>query len=760
MTITAQDIIDFMMEKAYKPMSYGELEVHFQINDAEQFRAFLKLLNQLEHEGKVIRTKTERYGVPERMDLIRGKLQAHAKGFGFLIPEDREQTDVYIHANDLKGAMNGDLLLVRVTSKSQAGGRLEGEVVRIVQRANTKIVGTFQDKEVYGFVVPDDKRLTRDIFIPQGKFGGAVDGTKVVVQIVNYPEGGRAAAEGEVIEVLGHKDDPGVDILSIIRKHALPEKFPDDVLAEADAVHETVQPADLKGRRDLRNQLIVTIDGEDAKDLDDAVNVVRLDNGNYKLGVHIADVGYYVKEGSALDREAFSRGCSVYLVDRVIPMLPHRLSNGICSLNPHVDRLTLSCEMEINPQGQVVGHDIFSSVIKTTERMTYTNVRKILVDADPELLTRYDKLIPMFKLMEELAEKLRGKRFARGSVDFDLDEAKVVVDETGKPTEIVKRERSVAEKLIEEFMLAANETVAEHYFWLKVPFLYRIHENPDQEKLGRFMDFVANFGYMVRGGKTSVIHPRSLQTLLEQIHGTPEQTVIGTMMLRSMKQAKYDANNLGHFGLAAEYYTHFTSPIRRYPDLVIHRVIREVILGNNKLSDERDAYLAEQMPAIAQQASERERVAVDAERDTDALKKAEFMLDKVGQEFEGIISSVTSFGMFIELANTVEGLIRLSALSDDYYHFHERQMALIGERTSKIYRLGDTVKVRVARVNLQDYTIDFELLDQKGKAPRKSRFDEIKASLTQDRDKPSSGKQNRKGKSNGQVPFYKKKKKR
>jgi ribonuclease R len=656
--------------------------------------------------------------------------------------------------------MNGDLLLVRVTSKSQAGGRLEGEVVRIVQRANTKIVGTFQDKEVYGFVAPDDKRLTRDIFIPQGKFSGAVDGTKVVVQIVNYPEGGRAAAEGEVIEVLGHKDDPGVDILSIIRKHALPEKFPDDVLAEADAVHETVQPADLQGRRDLREQLIVTIDGEDAKDLDDAVNVVRLDNGNYKLGVHIADVGYYVKEGSALDREAFSRGCSVYLVDRVIPMLPHRLSNGICSLNPHVDRLTLSCEMEINPQGQVVGHDIFPSVIKTTERMTYTNVRKILVDADPELLTRYDKLIPMFKLMEELAEKLRGKRFARGSVDFDLDEAKVVVDETGKPTEIVKRERSVAEKLIEEFMLAANETVAEHYFWLKVPFLYRIHENPDQEKLGRFMDFVANFGYMVRGGKTSVIHPRSLQTLLEQIHGTPEQTVIGTMMLRSMKQAKYDASNLGHFGLAAEYYTHFTSPIRRYPDLVIHRVIREVILGNNKLSDERDAYLTEQMPAIAQQASERERVAVDAERDTDALKKAEFMLDKVGQEFEGIISSVTSFGMFIELANTVEGLIRLSALSDDYYHFHERQMALIGERTSKIYRLGDTVKIRVARVNLQDYTIDFELLDQKGKAPRKSRFDEIKASLTQDRDKPRSGKQNGKGKSKGQVPFYKKKKKR
>jgi ribonuclease R len=385
--------------------------------------------------------------------------------------------------------------------------------------------------------------------------------------------------------------------------------------------------------------------------------------------------------------------------------------------------------MEINPQGQIVKHDIFPSVIKTAERMTYTNVRKILVDNDPELLARYDNLIDMFRLMEELAQKLRNKRFARGSVDFDLEESKVIVDEDGKAVDIIKRERSVAEKLIEEFMLAANETVAEHFHWLNVPFLYRIHENPDQEKLGRFMDFVANFGYTVRGGKTNVIHPRALQTLLEQIHGTPEQTVIGTMMLRSMKQAKYDATNLGHFGLAAEYYTHFTSPIRRYPDLVIHRVIREVILANNALQADREAYLAEQMPVIAQQSSERERIAVDAERDTDALKKAEFMIDKVGQEFEAIISSVTSFGMFVELNNTVEGMIRLSALTDDYYHFHERQMALIGERTSKIYRLGDVVKVRLARVNMLDYTLDFEMLDQNGKAVRKSRFDEIKSSL-------------------------------
>ena len=776
--ISAQEILAFMLEQAYKPMSYAELEVHFAIETAEQFRAFLQTLNELEQEGRVLRTKTDRYGIPERMDLIRGKLQAHPKGFGFLIPEDREQPDVYIHANDLKGAMNGDVLLVRVTTKSQGGTRLEGEVVRIVQRANSRVVGVFQDHETYGFVVPDDKRLTRDIFIPQGKFNGAVDGSKVVLEIVQFPESGRAAAEGIVVEVLGHKDDPGVDILSIIRKHALPEHFTDEVLAAADSVSETVQLADLVGRRDLRDQVIVTIDGEDAKDLDDAVHVVRLPNGNYKLGVHIADVGYYVKEGSALDREAFARGCSVYLVDRVIPMLPHRLSNGICSLNPHADRLTLSCEMEIDPNGQVVSHDIFPSVIHTAERMTYTNVRKILVDADAELLERYAPLVDMFRLMEELAQKLRKKRFARGSVDFDLEEAKVIVDEMGKPVEIVKRERSVAEKLIEEFMLAANETVAEHFNRLEVPFLYRIHENPDQEKLGKFIDFVSNFGYTVRGGKTNVIHPRALQTLLDQIHGTPEQTVIGTMMLRSMKQARYDATNIGHFGLAAEFYSHFTSPIRRYPDLVIHRVIREVIVGGGQLSGEREAYLAEQMPVIAQQSSERERVAVDAERDTDALKKAEFMLDKVGEEYDAIISSVTSFGMFVELPNTVEGMIRLSALTDDYYHFQERQMALIGERTSKMYRLGDTVKVRVARVNMTDHTIDFEMLGADGKPQRRSRYDEIKASLNgggsakpRNRDNGSrrgKGQQsgrNSQARPNGDkpksnVPFYKKRKKK
>lgn len=715
--ITETELLAFMREQAYKPMTYQELEQHFQISDAAEFKEFLKLLNRLEQEGEILLTRSQRYGIPERMNLVRGRLQAHAKGFAFLIPEDREHPDVYIHANDLKSAMNGDTVLVRINSKSVAGGKLEGEVVRIVNRAVVQVVGVFQNFDVYGFVLPDDKRINRDIFIPKESFAGAVDGEKVVVRIVNYPEG-RSAAEGEIIEILGHKDDPGVDILSIIRKHQLPEAFPDDVMAEAAAAPDEIDKEEIakQGRRDLRDKVIVTIDGEDAKDLDDAVNVELLPNGHYKLGVHIADVGYYVREGSKLDHEAYDRGCSVYLVDRVIPMLPHRLSNGICSLNPKVDRFTLSCEMEFDEKLHVVKHDIFASVIRTTERMTYTNVRKILLEEDPEVTERYSDLVDMFKTMRDLAMKLRSKRMKRGAVDFDFEESKVLVDENGKVTDIVKRERSIAEQIIEEFMLAANETVAEHFHWLKVPFIYRIHEDPDQEKLMNFMAFVANFGYAVKGGKGNKVHPRALQKLLEDIQGMKEQTVISTMMLRSMKQAKYDAESTGHFGLAAEFYTHFTSPIRRYPDLVIHRIIREVIEHNGTLPADRQEYLASRMQEIAQQSSERERVAVEAERDTEQLKKAEYMLDKVGEVFPGMISSVTSFGMFIELENTVEGLIRLSAMTDDYYHFHEQHMALIGERTSRIFRIGDEVEIRVARVNMDEHTIDFELVDMK---PRK-----------------------------------------
>lgn len=714
--INEAGLLSFMKETAYKPMTIQELKEHFEYVSKAEISDFKALLDKLELEGQIILTRNGRYGVPDRMGLVKGRLQVHAKGFAFLISEEPDHPDVYVHANDLKSAMNGDIVLVRVNARGTSGGKLEGEVVRIVSRSITQIVGVFQHNNSYGFVVPDDKRVHRDIFVPMESFLGAVDGDKVVAKIVSYPEG-RTAAVGEIIEILGHKDDPGVDILSIIRKHQLPEAFPVDVMAEAAAAPDVIAEEDIvkQGRRDLRNKIIVTIDGEDAKDLDDAVHVERLENGNLKLGVHIADVGYYVRENSQLDQEAYNRGCSVYLVDRVIPMLPHRLSNGICSLNPKVDRFTLSCEMEFDEHMKVVNHDVFTSVIRTTERMTYTNVRKILQNEDAEVTEKYAGLVDMFKTMEDLALRLRKRRMGRGAVDFDFAEAKVIVDENGKPVDIIKRERSIAEQIIEEFMLAANETVAEHFHWLKVPFIYRIHEDPDQEKLMNFMAFAANFGYAVKGGKGNKVHPRALQSLLEEISGTKEQTVISTMMLRSMKQAKYDAESTGHFGLAADFYTHFTSPIRRYPDLCIHRIIREVIENKGVLPEARLEFLASRVGEIAQQSSERERLAVEAERDTEQLKKAEFMLDKVGEEFVGIISSVTSFGMFIELDNTVEGLIRLSAMYDDYYNFHEQHMALIGERTSKIYRIGDEVKIRVARVNMDDHTIDFELVDSKGR---------------------------------------------
>jgi len=709
-----QELLEFMREKAYKPMTREELAAHFGVEGEEEAQAFARMLEELEREGRIVRTRTGRYGVPERMNLVRGRLQVHPKGFAFLLPDEEGLPDVYVHPSDLMGAMNGDTVLVRISSKDPSGHRLEGEVVRIVKRAVTEVVGLFQSHESFGFVIPDDRRINKDIFVPREAFGGAVTGQKVVVRIVRYPEG-RSLAQGEIVEILGHKDDPGVDILSIVRKHGLPEKFPEDVLAEAEAVPDAITEEEIvsQGRRDLRGKTIITIDGEDAKDLDDAVHVEILPNGNWLLGVHIADVGYYVKENSALDREAYNRGCSVYLVDRVIPMLPRRLSNGICSLNPHVDRLTMTCEMEFDARTlRRVRHDIYPSVIRSAERMTYTNVRKMLVDEDAELKERYAHIFDMLERMRELALALREKRMRRGAIDFDLAEAKIMVDEQGKPVDVQKRERSIAEQIIEEFMLAANETVAEHFYWLKVPFLYRVHEEPDSEKMFDFIRFVGNFGYVVRG-KGGSVHPRALQTLLEEIRGTKEETVISTMMLRSMKQARYDAESLGHYGLAAEFYTHFTSPIRRYPDLVIHRIIRETLENGGTLPEHRIDVLGARMPDIARQSSERERVAVDAERDVEKMKKAEFMLDKIGEEFDGIVSGVTGFGMFVELGNTVEGLVRLSDMTDDYYHFHEQHMVLIGERTARVFRIGDEVRVRVARVNMEEHTVEFELVDMK-----------------------------------------------
>ncbi|KOY82175.1 ribonuclease R [Lysinibacillus sp. FSL H8-0500] len=699
-------ILDFLSQEDYQPLTVGEIEEEFGFEDAEEFKELVKTLVRMEGQGLVVRSRSNRYGLPERMNLLRGKFIGHAKGFGFVTPDIEGMDDVFIPPHETNGAINGDTVLIRVLKES-FGDRREGTVTKVVERGQTSFVGTFQANRGFGFVVLDDKKLPMDIFIAKGDTLGAVDGHKVVVEIATWPEDLKSAT-GYITKILGHKNDPGVDILSILYKHDIPPEFPDEVIAAAQRVPDEITEADLVGRRDLRHETIVTIDGADAKDLDDAVTVTKNGDGTYKLGVHIADVSYYVTQGSVIDIEAYDRATSVYLTDRVIPMIPHRLSNGICSLNPQVDRLTLSCEMIIDANGNVVAHEIFQSVIKTTERMTYKDVYKILEEQDEALLERYESLVPMFNNMKELSNILRHKREMRGAIDFDFKESKVIVNEEGWPVDIELRERTVAEKLIEDFMLAANETVAEHFHWMNVPFIYRIHEDPKPEKLQRFFEFVTNFGILIKGtGNT--IHPKALQDVLKAIEGMPEEPVISTMLLRSMQQAKYYPESLGHFGLSTDFYTHFTSPIRRYPDLIVHRLIRTYLI-NKDTSRETIAQWSMAMDEIADHTSERERRAVDAERDTDALKKAQYMSDKIGEEFEGIVSSITNFGIFVELPNTIEGLVHISNMTDDYYRFDDRQMIMIGERTNRQFRIGDEVKVRVANVIIEESSIDFEIV--------------------------------------------------
>lgn len=701
------DIIKYFKESGTKPLTVQELEDIFAMHDVEEFKTLVQTLNELEMNGMLIRTRKNRFGLPEKMNLIRGKIDMNRKGFAFLIPDEEGLEDVYIHASDLNSAMHQDQVIVRIEKKGRRDSRAEGVVIRVLKRAATQIVGTFEESRSFGFVIPDDSRVINDIFISKNDTMGAITGHKVIVKITQYPEG-RKSAEGEVIEILGHKNDPGIDILSIIYKHGLKIDFPSIVLNEAAAIPEQVTKEEMQGRRDLRDKVIMTIDGADAKDLDDAIRVEKLDNGNYLLGVYIADVSHYVTENSSIDKEAYTRATSVYLVDRVIPMIPHRLSNGICSLNRGQDRLVLACEMEVNKHGNVVEHEIFEGVINTTERMTYENVNKILVDEDLAVIKEFEALVPHFQAMANLAEILREKRMKRGAIDFDFKEAKVLVDEEGTATDVVIRERSVGERLIEEFMLCANETIAEHFHWLDVPFVHRIHENPDETKLDHFFEFLAGLGHVVKGTAND-IHPLELQKVLERVAGEPEEMVISKLMLRSMKQAKYDPNSIGHFGLSTDFYTHFTSPIRRYPDLIVHRLIRTYLINGNlkskTLKKWRDA-----LPDMTKHASQMERVAVDTERDVDDLKKAEFMLDKIGEEFTGIISSVTSFGLFVELENTVEGLVHVSYMTDDYYHYSERHHALIGEMTRKVYKIGQEVEVKVSHVNMDEHAVDFVLV--------------------------------------------------
>jgi len=698
----------FFQENVTRPLRVDELEQKLELHHSTEFKELIKALNELEETGELVKTRKNRFGLPEKMNLLRGRIQLHAKGFAFLIPDDDAKEDIYIHPSDLNAAMNNDKVLVRLEKNMDAYNRSEGTVIRILERSVHEVVGTFSKHNAFGFVIADDKRILNDIFIPKNKMNGAVSGHKVIAEITKYPED-QKSAEGEITQILGHKNDPGIDIISIIHKHGLKMEFPDDVLDEAKHAPETVTEDEIIGRHDRRDELVVTIDGADAKDLDDAVHVHKKDNGNYVLSVYIADVTHYVKENKAMDKEALERGTSVYLVDRVIPMLPHRLSNGICSLNPNVDRLAICCEMEIDQTGTVFDHDVFESVIQSKERMTYTDVNAILVDKDKDLMEKYASFVPMFKDMEALAAVLRKKRFGRGAIDFDFKEAQVLVDESGKAKDVVIRERSVGERLIEEFMLAANETIAEHFHWMDVPFIHRIHEDPDEDKLQHFFEFIAGLGYQVKG-TSNEIHPQALQKVIDSVKEKPEEMVVSKLMLRSMKQAKYDLQSIGHFGLATDYYTHFTSPIRRYPDLIVHRLIR-TYLFEKRMNQKTIQKWKDRLPDIARHTSDMERTAVDAERETDDLKKAEYMEDKIGETYTGIISSVTNFGMFVELENTVEGLVHVSTLVDDFYHFDQRNYALIGEMTNKMYRIGEEVTISVYRVNPEERTVDFILTD-------------------------------------------------
>lgn len=698
-------IAEFIREKAYKPMTLAELAMAMGIAEKQHVQ-LKRTLEQMEATGEVVQTRTERYGAPERMNLAVGTLQGHPKGFGFVVPDAPDAEDIFVGREALNGAWHGDRVVVRLSPPARMGERIEGEVIRILQRARQRVVGTFDASKHVGYVTPDEKRLPDDIFIPKGATNGAKSGEKVVVQVVRWPDA-RRNAEGKVVERLGMKGQVGVDILSVIRKFGLPEVFPPRVMKEVEPISDTVTTEAMAedGRRDLTGWTIVTIDGEDAKDLDDAVNVERIGDGLWRLGVHIADVSYYVPEGSHLDREAYARATSVYLADRVVPMLPPQLSNGICSLNPHVERLTLSCVMEIDGTGKVQRYEIFPSVIRTAQRMTYTRVNQILA-GDPAAVREYEPLQPLFREMESLMQVLRNKRETRGALDFDLPEAKVRLNEQGWPTEIKRVNRGIAERIIEEFMLVANETVAEHVTKKGAPFMFRVHGEPAPDRLAALTQFLSLFGYGMKIPQGAVA-PKLLQGAIHWADGRPEENLVNSVLLRTMRQAVYHEENLGHFGLAADYYCHFTSPIRRYPDLVVHRVLRALLSGG---VNARQRHKWEKwMPEAARHCSEQERVAMEAERETIDLKKAEYMSEKVGETFEGIISGVSQFGFFVQLENTVEGLVHVSTLADDYYHFHEQYYALIGERTRRRFRLGDPVVVRLTRADADSRQLDFAL---------------------------------------------------
>ena len=694
-------IYNFIHDKNYVPMKKKEMAQILMVPKEEE-RQLQSILDELEREYKIRKNRKNQYILMDE-PYVQGVYRRHQKGFGFVMLEDKQE--VHISSQHAGSAMDGDMVLIKILEEEKENHQ-EGKIVKILKREIKEVVGTFQNSKNFGFVVPDNAKIGTDIFISKKNFAGARNQDKVLVKITKYPEKGKNA-EGEIIEVIGKMNQAGVDMMCLVREYHLPYEFPKPVLEEANAIEPKVELKDIPNRVDLRDKLIFTIDGEDAKDLDDAVCVERLENGNYKLGVHIADVSYYVKEGSDLDKEAFLRGTSVYMLDRVIPMLPQKLSNGICSLNEGEDRFTLSVEMEINPSGEVIDSNVFKAVINVTRRMSYTNVTKILENSDQEIVKEYKDYIDEFKKMEELAKILETRRKTAGSLDLDIPESKITLDENGKAVNVGQYELTFANSIIEQFMLTANETIAEKFYWLEAPFIYRVHEVPDIDKVKELNRFLFNFGYTIKGNKEN-LHPKEFSKILEDIKGKKEERVISTLILRTLKVARYENQNKGHFGIASKYYCHFTSPIRRYPDLWIHRIISSYLEKGYDVKEDWKEEYRKISETAAEQSSEREKIAQKVERDSIDLKKAEFMQDKIGNIYDGIISSVTNFGIFVELDNTVEGLIRFENLGEnEYFIYDDEHKHLIGEKTNKIYKLGDPIKVQVIEANKETRKIAF-----------------------------------------------------
>lgn len=705
MTIKKKKVLEFMFKKNYKPLTFDGLVKAMNINQDREIQDLHHMLEAMVREGSLCKTPQGRYGPLSGMGMLTGILQGHNQGFAFLLPEAPGEADVFIAPEKQNGAMHRDRVMVRLLKEARGGKRRQGEVLRILKRGNTYVVGTYQGGRKGGTVVPDDHHFSNDILIKQADSAAAKPDQKVLVQITRWPDAQTSTPRGKVVEVIGSPEDPGVDITTIQKKYGLPSAFPQGVLKEAAKLDEVqIETATREENRwDLRQLPMVTIDGEDAKDLDDAVSLEMKENGGYRLGVHIADVSYYVREGSALDREASRRATSVYFPDRVIPMFPPQLSNGICSLNPDVSRLAVSVFMDLDEKGQVQNYEFSPSVIRVAERMTYDEVNSIL-EGDEDLRRRYESFTAVFEAMDELAGRLKKNRLKRGALDFSFPEAKVKLDEQGKPVEIQVRRGSRAESIVEEFMLVCNEVIASHFQEKSVPFVYRVHESPDPEKLSYLRDFLTMFNIRIKGDLEQV-SPAHIQQILEEVKGTRVERYVNFVLLRSMAQAHYNELPLGHFGLAARHYTHFTSPIRRYPDLLVHRILRKTLQGGLSSSESRK--LAATLPRMVQHASEQERVAMEAERESVDLKKVEFMEGKEGEEFTGIISGVTSFGFFVELENTVEGLVHVTRMNDDYYYFDETRHTLVGETTGRKYQLGDQVAVRLDRVNKEMRSVEF-----------------------------------------------------